>query len=112
MKKFNFEWMNIGNKEFLKKLCEELIENNIDEKLLYKHGEEIFNQGISFAKLSIFLDEYSYALSLEEKKILKKNENILAVGYLKKRLPTEIKALRVSFHSNTNVISKKKHSYY
>jgi len=102
----NFKWINMENKEFLKNLLNELINEKSDVEKLENLGKKSFEMIIPFSKLAIFLDEFSYTLTLKQKEILRKNENIFAKGYLKERLPKEIKSIKHLIHSNINLISK------
>jgi EAL domain-containing protein (putative c-di-GMP-specific phosphodiesterase class I)/GGDEF domain-containing protein len=107
MKQKDFGWMGMKNEEFLEQLLQLMIQKDIAATLLETQGEQIYTNSITFSQLSILLDTFSYTLSLDEKKILQTNENILAKGYLKKRLPQEIKLLKIGIHNNPNLITQK-----
>ena len=107
MKREEFEWMNMGNEEFLEDLLDLIIQQESSQELLEIRGQEVYNNSITFSQLSILFDTFSYKLSLEEKKVLQKNENHLAKGYLKARLPQEIKLLKLGIHNNPNLITQK-----
>ncbi len=106
MNKNYFKWINVENKIFLENLLKSLTKEEVKSKLLEEIGENVYEKEISFSKLAIFLDTFSYTLSLDEKKILRVNENLLAKGYLKKRLPKEIKSLKLGINNNPNFVSK------
>ncbi|WP_456488242.1 EAL domain-containing protein [Caminibacter pacificus] len=95
-----FEWIKM-EKDFLEKLLTALKTSQNLEKI----GAEIYQKSISFSKLSILLDKFSYNFS--DRTLLQKNQNILAYGYLKKRLPEEIKTLKLSIHNNPSLVAKK-----
>jgi EAL domain-containing protein (putative c-di-GMP-specific phosphodiesterase class I)/GGDEF domain-containing protein len=106
-KKSYFKWITMENEQFLKDMLSLLIKKEIDNAELEAIGKKIYDKTISFSKLAIFLDTFSYTLSLDEKKQLRKNENILAKGYLKYRLPKEIKSLKLGINNNPNFVTKK-----
>lgn len=106
-KKSYFKWITMENEQFLKEMLSNLIKKDIDKNKLEEMGKEVYKKTISFSKLAIFLDTFSYTLSLEEKKQLQTNENILAKGYLKYRLPKEIKSLKLGINNNPNFVTKK-----
>ncbi len=107
MDKHYFKWINVENEAFLKDMLSELIKADDDKERLEQMGKELYNKTISFSKLAVFLDTYSYTLSLKEKEQLRKGENLLAKGYLKERLPKEIKALKHGINNNPNFVSAK-----
>jgi EAL domain-containing protein (putative c-di-GMP-specific phosphodiesterase class I)/GGDEF domain-containing protein len=107
MKREDFRWMNMGNEAFLEDLLDLIMKKDSSKELLEIRGQEVYNNSITFSQLSILFDTFSYTLSLEEKKILQKNENFLAKGYLKVRLPQEVKLLKLGIHNNPNLITKK-----
>jgi len=100
IKKDYFEWIKM-NKEFLNDLLK-CLESGCDK--LEEFGEKIYEKNISFSKLAIFLDKFSYTLKNRENFL--KHENILAKGYIKKRLPDEIRVLKLGIHNNPSLISK------
>ncbi len=107
MGKDYFTWINDDEKEFLEHMLHKLLgtdDSNI--KVLEQVGSDIYKKGISFSKLAIFLDLFSYKLTLEQKEQLRKNENKLAYGYLQQRLPKEIKTLKLGINNNTNFVGK------
>jgi len=104
-KKSYFKWINVENREFLEGMLHSLIEKESDSKSLEAIGKSIYERKISFSKLAIFLDTFSYKLSLEEKERLRKHENIVASGYLKERLPREIKSLKLGINNNPNFVT-------
>ncbi len=106
MNKSYFEWINMENRRFLEEVLDALVKKEIPSRELEKIGQSVYEKEISFSKLAIFLDTFSYTLSLDKKKILKVNENMIAKGYLKERLPKEIKSLKVGINNNPNFISK------
>ena len=107
MDKHYFKWINVENEAFLKDMLSELIKSGEDTARLEKIGEELYKKAISFSKLAVFLDTYSYTLALKEKEQLRKGENLLAKGYLKERLPKEIKVLKLGINNNPNFVSAK-----
>ena len=107
MSKNYFTWINKDEKVFLEHMLHKLLGNddeNIDR--LEQFGSDIYKREISFSKLAIFLDIFSYKLSLEQKEQLRKNENKLAYGYLQQRLPKEIKTLKLGISNNANFVGK------
>ena len=106
MKKSYFKWINMENRIFLEELLELLIRKETVAEELEKMGESVYEKEISFSKLAIFLDTFSYTLSLDDKKNLQINENLLAKGYLKRRLPREIKSIKLGINNNPNFVSK------
>jgi len=103
----DYRWMNMGNEAFLKDLLEKISKDTTKSPLLEKMGAEVYNKSITFSRLAILLDKFSYELSLKDKKVLQYNENILAKAYLKQRLPKEIKLLKLGIHNNPNLIGRK-----
>jgi len=107
MKRTDFEWMDMGNDLFLDELLAKISKNTLTHIHLEQMGAEVYNNSITFSQLAILLDKRSYELSLAEKQTLRENENILAKGYLKKRLPQEVKLLKLGIHNNPNLITQK-----
>lgn len=107
MDKDYFKWINVENETFLKDMLQQLVNENSDEERLKEIGKGIYEKAISFSKLAIFLDTYSYTLSLESKERLRKSENLMAKGYLQERLPKEIKSLKTGINNNPNFVSTK-----
>jgi len=95
------------HKTFLEELLQEMIKKESSPSLLESRGEAVYTNSITFSQLAILLDTFSYSLSIEKKEILQKNENILAKGYLKVRLPQEVKLLKLGIHNNPNLITQK-----
>ncbi len=107
MGKDYFTWINEEEKYFLENMLHKLLGadgENMD--VLHQIGSDVYTKEISFSKLAIFLDLFSYKLSLKEKEQLRKNENKLAYGYLQQRLPKEIKALKLGISNNVNFVGK------
>lgn len=107
MDKNYFKWINVENEAFLKEMLSQLVNAQTDEEKLKRIGKGIYERAISFSKMAIFLDTYSYTLSLESKEQLRKAENIMAKGYLQERLPKEIKSLKTGINNNPNFVSAK-----
>ncbi len=107
MEKDYFAWVNKDEKEFLVSMLHQLLAaDDVDDTLLTNSGAEIYKRHISFSKLAIFLDIFSYKLNLNEKEQLRKNENKLAYGYLQQRLPKEIKTLKLGISNNANFVGE------
>ena len=107
MDKDCFTWINDDEKEFLEHMLHKLLgTDNASIDVLEQVGSDVYKKEISFSKLAIFLDIFSYKLSLEEKEQLRKNENKLAYGYLQQRLPKEIKTLKLGISNNANFVGK------
>ena len=107
MDKDYFTWINDDEKEFLEHMLHKLVgTDNASIDVLEQVGSDVYKKEISFSKLAIFLDIFSYKLSLEEKEQLRKNENKLAYGYLQQRLPKEIKTLKLGISNNANFVGK------
>ena len=107
MDKNYFKWVSMENKDFLQGVLESLTNDNASLQSLEHIGQSVYEKEISFSKLAIFLDTFSYTLSLESKKTLQMNENKMAKGYLKERLPKEIKSLKLGINNNPNFVSSK-----
>ncbi len=107
MKRKDFEWMDMGHEDFLEELLAAISQSTTQDVLLEEMGAEVYNNAITFSQLAILLDKLSYELTLDEKRTLQKNEHILAKGYLKKRLPQEVKLLKLGIHNNPNLITRK-----
>ena len=107
MKPEEYEWMDMGNELFLKDLLKHISNKNTDKMFLEQMGADIYTKSITFSQLAILLDKFSYQLSSDEKKVLQENENHLAKGYLKQRLPQEVKLLKLGIHNNPNLITSK-----
>ncbi len=107
MKIEDYEWMGMKNEDFLEDLLAKISKDSTANETLKKMGADIYNNAIIFSQLAVLLDKFSYELSLDEKKILQHNENILAKGYLQQRLPKEIKLLKLGIHNNPNLVIKK-----
>ncbi len=107
MDKNYFKWINVENEAFLKDMLAQLVHTESDVQKLEEIGKEIYKRAISFSKLAIFLDTYSYTLSLGAKEQLRQAENMMAKGYLKERLPKEIKSLKLGINNNPNFVSAK-----
>ena len=107
MGKDYFTWVNDDEKEFLEHMLHKLLgADDASIEVLEHVGSDIYKKEISFSKLAIFLDVFSYKLTLEEKEQLRKNENKLAYGYLQQRLPKEIKTLKLGISNNANFVGK------
>ncbi len=107
MGKDYFTWINDDEKEFLEHMLHKLLgTDNASINVLEQVGSDIYKKEISFSKLAIFLDIFSYKLSLKQKEQLRKNENKLAYGYLQQRLPKEIKTLKLGISNNANFVGK------
>ena len=107
MKREDFEWMDMGNDDLIEKLLAAIIQKETPKKLLEELGAEIYQNAITFSKLAILLDRYTYRLSAQEREVLRHNENIMAKGYIKERLPQEIKLLKLGIHNNPNLVTQK-----
>jgi EAL domain-containing protein (putative c-di-GMP-specific phosphodiesterase class I) len=107
MKEQDFRWMNMENGKFLEELLELLVQKDVKSDFLQRVGGEIYEKSITFSQLAILLDKFSYTLSKDKKKLLQTNENFLAKGYLKSRLPQEVKLLKLGIHNNPNLIAQK-----
>ena len=107
MGKDYFTWVNDDEKEFLEHMLHKLLgADDASIEVLEHVGSDVYKKEISFSKLAIFLDVFSYKLTLEEKEQLRKNENKLAYGYLQQRLPKEIKTLKLGISNNANFVGK------
>ena len=102
-----FKWISMENRAFLKGVLESLTDKEASLGVLHEIGQSVYEREISFSKLAIFLDTFSYTLSIEAKKTLQTNENMMAKGYLKERLPKEIKSLKLGINNNPNFVSSK-----
>ena len=98
-----FKWIEM-NREFLEELLACMKRECLEHE---KFARKIYDLNISFSKLAILFDKFSYTLAPEEKEFLRKNENLLAKEYLKLRLPNEVKTLKLGIHNNPSLISKK-----
>jgi len=101
------EWMDMKDEALLADLLAKISNNSTKSSIIEKMGSEVYDNAITFSQLAILLDKFSYELSLNDKKILQRNENILAKGYLKQRLPKEIKLLKLGIHNNPNLVGRK-----
>jgi len=101
------EWMDMKDEALLEDLLAKISNNSTKRSVIEKMGSEVYDNSITFSQLAILLDKFSYELSLKDKKILQRNENILAKGYLKQRLPKEIKLLKLGIHNNPNLVGRK-----
>ena len=106
LEKSYFKWISMENRAFLEELLKNLVAKETDKIALEYLGQRVYEKEISFSKLAIFLDTFSYTLSLEEKKNLQIHEHCMAKGYLKERLPKEIKSLKLGINNNPNFVSK------
>lgn len=107
MKREDYEWMDMGNAEFLEDLLSKVSDKKTDQGALESIGADLYTKTITFSQFAILLDKFSYELSLEKKRVLQKNQNIIAQGYLKKRLPQEVKLLKLGIHNNPNLVTQK-----
>ncbi|WP_187648498.1 EAL domain-containing protein [Nitrosophilus labii] len=104
---FHF-WIVKKNWKFLYKGMSNLLKKNVKEEELKKFGKKCYELSIPFGEISIFLDIFSRKLNQSEKKVLEKNKNIFAKGYIETRLPKEIVHFTNQVHNNGIFVSKDK----
>ncbi|BCD59417.1 MULTISPECIES: EAL domain-containing protein [unclassified Nitratiruptor] len=101
-----FRWITMEHEKFLEELLTLLIQDNITNEKAEDFGAEIFEKGISFSKLAIFLDLFSQKLNTKEYENYLIVRDKVAKGYLRRRLPQEIESLKLGINNNPNIVSK------
>ncbi|BAF69265.1 EAL domain-containing protein [Nitratiruptor sp. SB155-2] len=101
-----FQWIKMEHENFLNELLSTLVKDTVSIEEAEALGAQVFERRISFSKLAILLDLFSQKLSDSEYERYLVIRDMVAKGYLKKRLPQEIESIKLGINNNPNLVSK------